>query len=70
MTTPRVPARAALLSSLIALTAALSACKQDAAGPQGGPGGGAMPPMEVTVAEIGLAKTNPHQDLIRVELND
>ena len=27
-------------------------------------------PMEVTVAEIGLAKTNPHQDLIRVELND
>ncbi len=26
-------------------------------------------PMEVTVAEIGLAKTNPHQDLIRVELN-
>ena len=27
-------------------------------------------PMEVTVSEIGLAKTNPHQDLIRVELND
>ena len=27
-------------------------------------------PMEVTVAEIGFAKTNPHQDLIRVELND
>ena len=27
-------------------------------------------PMEVTVAEIGLAKTNTHQDLIRVELND
>ena len=52
MTTPRVPARAALLSSLIALTAALSACKQDAAGPQGGPGGGAMPPMEVTVVTV------------------
>lgn len=27
-------------------------------------------PMEVTVSEIGLAKTNPHRDLIRVELND
>ena len=51
MTTPRVPARAALLSSLIALTLALAACKQDAAGPQGGPGG-AMPPMEVTVVTL------------------
>ena len=27
-------------------------------------------PMEVTVSEIGLAKTNPHQDLVRIELND
>lgn len=27
-------------------------------------------PMEVTVEKIGLAKTNPHRDLIRIELND
>lgn len=27
-------------------------------------------PMEITVEKIGLAKTNPHQDLIKIELND
>ena len=31
---------------------------------------GTFVPMEVTVSEIGLAKTNPHQDLVRIELND
>ena len=25
-------------------------------------------PMEVTVSEIGLAKTNPHQDLVRIRI--
>ena len=27
-------------------------------------------PMEVSVTEIGLAKTNPHKDIVRIELNE